>query len=134
MSTNSNRVVAITGVSGGIGRATAQVFRESGWTVVGIDRRNGTATPPVDQFIKADISETDAPHQIFESILSKQGRLDALVNNAACQVCKPLMETTPEDWDQVIDYWRAVRIDSCFQPAKSAAGIHQSHPKSEGSP
>jgi NAD(P)-dependent dehydrogenase (short-subunit alcohol dehydrogenase family) len=96
------RVVAITGVAGGIGRATAGVFRDDGWTVVGIDRRNGSLTPSVDQFIKADISETDAPHQIFESILSKQGRLDALVNNAACQVCKPLLDTTPEEWDAVM--------------------------------
>ena len=96
------RVVAITGVAGGIGRATAGVFRDDGWIVVGIDRRNGSHTPPVDQFIKADISETDAPHQIFESIMSKQGRLDALVNNAACQVCKPLLDTTPEEWDAVM--------------------------------
>jgi len=96
------RVVAITGVAGGIGRATAGVFHDDGWTVVGIDRRNGSQTPPVDQFIKADISETDAPHQIFVSILSKQGRLDALVNNAACQVCKPLIDTTPEEWDAVM--------------------------------
>ena len=110
------RVVAITGVSGGIGRATAHVFRESGWIVVGIDRRNGASSPPVDQFIKADISETDAPHQIFESILSKQGRLDALVNNAACQVCKPLMDTTPEDWDQVF----ACNVRSVYLSVKQA--------------
>src|SRR5438046_2191896 len=110
------RVVAITGVSGGIGRATAQVFHENGWTVVGIDRRNGDLTPPVDQFIKADIAETDAPHQIFESILSKQGRLDALVNNAACQVIKPLVETSPEEWDQIF----ACNVRSVFLSVKQA--------------
>ena len=78
------RVVAITGIAGGIGRATAQVFRENDWIVVGIDRRNGSTAPPVDQFIKADISETDAPHQIFEAILSKQGRFDAPEPRALC--------------------------------------------------
>src|SRR6185436_14037230 len=38
---------------------------------------------------------------VFETIAAKEGRLDALVNNAACQVCKPLLETSAEEWDQV---------------------------------
>ena len=95
------RVVAITGVAGGIGRGTARVFYEAGWVVVGIDRKNADDMHDVHRFIHADISDADAPHQIFETIGSKEGRLDALVNNAACQVCKPILETSPEEWDQV---------------------------------
>ena len=30
------------------------------------------------------------------------GRLDALVNNAAVQLCKPLVGTTAEEWDEVM--------------------------------
>jgi glucose 1-dehydrogenase len=99
----AKRVVAITGAAGGIGSATARVFRESGWCVVGVDRRemNGHSAD-VDHFIRADIADTDAPHAIFESIFSKHGRLDALVNNAACQICKPLLETTAEDFDTIM--------------------------------
>src|SRR5439155_25797177 len=95
------RVVVITGVAGGIGRGTARVFYEAGWVVVGIDRKNADDMHDVHRFIHADISDADAPHQIFETIAGKEGRLDALVNNAACQVCKPILETTPEEWDQV---------------------------------
>ena len=29
-------------------------------------------------------------------------RVDGLVNNAAIQVCKPLVETTPQEWDGVM--------------------------------
>jgi len=110
------RVVAITGVAGGIGRATARVFYEAGWVVVGVDRKNGQEHPDVHRFIHADISENEAPHHIFETIASKEGRLDALVNNAACQVCKPLMETTPEEWDQVF----ACNARSVFLSVKQA--------------
>ena len=88
------RVVAITGVAGGIGRATAKVFYEAGWLIVGIDRRQPEDVDEVHRFVQADISETEAPHHVFESIIAKEGRLDALVNNAALQICKPIVETT----------------------------------------
>ena len=32
------RVVIITGAAGGIGRATVELFDESGWNVIGVDR------------------------------------------------------------------------------------------------
>jgi NAD(P)-dependent dehydrogenase (short-subunit alcohol dehydrogenase family) len=110
------RVVAITGVAGGIGRGTARVFYEAGWVVVGIDRKKSADLPDVHRFIQADISDTDAPHHIFETIAAKEGRLDALVNNAACQVCKPILETTPEEWDQVF----ACNARSVFLSVKQA--------------
>jgi len=97
-----DRVVAITGVAGGIGRATAGVFKHAGWKVVGIDRRDDKV-PEADLFIHADIADTESPHHVFETIASKMGRLDALVNNAACQVCKPIIDTTPEEFDDVMD-------------------------------
>jgi NAD(P)-dependent dehydrogenase (short-subunit alcohol dehydrogenase family) len=95
------RVVAITGVAGGIGRATAKVFYEAGWLIVGIDRREPDDLDEIHRFVRADISETDAPHHVFESIIAKEGRLDALVNNAALQICKSIVETSAEDWDAV---------------------------------
>ena len=54
------RVVAITGVAGGIGRGTARVFYEAGWVVVGIDRKKADDVHDVHRFIHADISDTDA--------------------------------------------------------------------------
>jgi NAD(P)-dependent dehydrogenase (short-subunit alcohol dehydrogenase family) len=115
---SSKRVVAITGVAGGIGTASAKVFAEEGWVVVGIDRREITRgeLPQVHQFIQADISQTDAPHAIFESIFAKHGRLDALVNNAACQLCKPLVETTHDEWDSIM----SCNVRSVFLSAKQA--------------
>jgi NAD(P)-dependent dehydrogenase (short-subunit alcohol dehydrogenase family) len=114
----NGRVVAITGVAGGIGAATAKVFADQGWVVVGVDRRDvdNRELPQVHQFIQADISQTDAPHAIFESIYAKHGRLDALVNNAGCQVCKPLLETTVDEWDAIM----ACNVRSVFLSAKQA--------------
>lgn len=94
-------VVCITGVAGGIGSATAAAFAQSGWQVVGVDRRD-TTVEGVHRFICADISNPDDSQRIFEVITTEYGKLDSLVNNAAVQVSKPLIETTPDEWDLVM--------------------------------
>lgn len=96
-------IVCITGVAGGIGSATAQVFAENGWYVVGVDRRNVENLPGVHRFICADIANNEDSSRIFKTIYSENTRLDALVNNAAVQICKPLVETTPDEWDEVMN-------------------------------
>jgi len=111
------RVAAITGVCGGIGRATAQVFNRAGWFVVGIDRSDkDVPAEDVHQFIHADISKVNAPHSIFEYIAVKQGRLDTLVNNAACQICKTIAETSAEEFDMIM----ACNVRSIFLSVKTA--------------
>lgn len=96
-------VVCITGVAGGIGRAAAQTFAAAGWHVIGVDR-HPPDTPPehVDRFVQADMADATASEQLFGTIATQEGRLDSLVNNAAIQVSKSLVDTTPEEWDQVM--------------------------------
>lgn len=96
------RVVLITGVAGGIGRATAGVFAEAGWRVVGVDRGAEAAPAGVGRYIRADIADVASSEAIFAEVTAGEGRLDALVNNAAVQVAKPLVETTPDEWDAVM--------------------------------
>jgi NAD(P)-dependent dehydrogenase (short-subunit alcohol dehydrogenase family) len=95
------RVALITGAAGGIGRATVRVFHEQGWRVVGVDRRP-ERVDETDEFITADISDPEAPQRIFAQVQERCGRLDALVNNAGVQVCKPLVETSAAEWDLVM--------------------------------
>ena len=98
----AQRVTLITGVCGGIGRATAKVFADAGWYVIGVDRRAEDVPSEVQQFIHADISETNAPQSVIDQVTSERGQLDALVNNAACQICKPISETTAAEFDQIM--------------------------------
>lgn len=95
--------VCITGVAGGIGSATARVFSTAGWYVYGVDRRDTPDLPGVDCFICADIANEGDSQRIFETITRGHGKLDALINNAAVQVAKPLVQTTPEEWDMVMN-------------------------------
>jgi NAD(P)-dependent dehydrogenase (short-subunit alcohol dehydrogenase family) len=111
------RTAVITGVAGGIGSATAEVFSAAGWRVVGIDRRKpGRTLCGVETFIEADISEPDALGRMYEQIGKAAGDIAALINNAAIQVCKPIIETSVEEWDAVM----ASNIRSVFLGVKAA--------------
>lgn len=101
--TTDKKTVLITGAGGGIGRAAVALFAEKGWRVIGVDRAPfGEGFPADGSFIQADISEADSLEEIFNQTKASTTSLNALVNNAAIQVAKPLVETSVEEWDSVM--------------------------------
>ncbi|OGO28928.1 MAG: short-chain dehydrogenase [Chloroflexi bacterium RBG_16_54_18] len=113
----STRYMMITGASGGIGRATVSLFVQNGWSVIGVDRSPFGGTFPGDGlFIQSDISIGENMEYIFEQVNNFTSCLDALVNNAAFQVEKPILQTTVEEWDAVM----ASNLRSVFLAIKLA--------------
>ena len=114
---NRMRVMLITGAAGGIGRATVKFFNEKMWKVIGIDRQEfGDGFPDNGVFIKANIADPAEIEMIFEKAHKFSAVLDVVVNNAAVQISKPLIETSVEEWDEVI----ASNLRSVFLGAKLA--------------
>jgi NAD(P)-dependent dehydrogenase (short-subunit alcohol dehydrogenase family) len=100
---SETKTVLITGAGGGIGRACVSHFASQGWRVIGVDRFDfGEGFPEDGRFILADISHPDAAEKIFQQARDFHPTLDVLINNAAVQVAKPLVETTVEEWDAVM--------------------------------
>lgn len=117
MGTEQDRVTLITGAAGGIGRASVKLFTENGWRVIGVDRVEfGEEYPYNGRFIRADISSPEAVQGIFNQTKEFSPVLNALINNAAYQVAKPLIETTVEEWDEVM----ASNLRSVFLTARLA--------------
>jgi NAD(P)-dependent dehydrogenase (short-subunit alcohol dehydrogenase family) len=111
------RTVLITGAAGGIGRATVKRFAEAGWHVIGVDRNEyGEPFAENGLFIKSDISVGENLTYIFDHAHAYTGYLNALVNNAALQIAKPLVETSVEEWDMVM----ASNLRSVFLSTKLA--------------
>lgn len=97
------RVVLVTGAAGGIGRATVALFSQKGWSVIGVDRADfGEGFPDDGKFIQSDISEPGELETIYAQARQYSPHLNALVNNAAVQVAKPLLQTSVEEWDMVL--------------------------------
>lgn len=111
------RKVLITGAAGGIGRATVQLFAQNGWRVIGVDRAPfNDAFPENGLFIQADISHVEEIDTIFHQAEAYTSSLNALVNNAALQVSKPILQTTSDEWDAVM----ASNLRSVFLSVKLA--------------
>ncbi len=117
MNTERQRVVLITGAGGGIGHAALTVFASCGWRVIGVDRKElSEPIPGNGVFVRADISRADNLETVYEQAKNFSPVLDAVVNNAAIQISKPIIETSADEWDEVM----ANNLRSVFLGAKLA--------------
>ncbi len=91
-----NKTILITGACGGIGEGISKKFKLKGWYVIGIDIFDKNSNKYLDQYIKCDLSD---PQQIDNINID---RLDVLVNNAAIQINKKLIDTEIEDWNKTL--------------------------------
>lgn len=112
----STRKVLITGVCGGIGAASARAFSRAGWGVIGIDQSEPTEDVEIDRFELVDISQSEQIADLFKKLNGEFDGLHALVNNAATQINKPIVETTDADWDHIIN----TNVRSAFQCIREA--------------
>ncbi|TXH37954.1 MAG: SDR family oxidoreductase [Rhodospirillaceae bacterium] len=109
------RVAVISGASSGIGRAIARRYAAEGATVTIADTAEGpleggmsTAEVVAREggqawFVKTDISDEDSVNHLVDAVITRHGRLDVLVNNAAIYTSTNLTETSLEQWRRVID-------------------------------
>ena len=102
----------VTGSTGGIGRATAQMLAEEGANVVTSGR--GEA-PGVGEklHVKADLADPEAPAELIGKA-SELGAVDCLVNNVGSAYQVDFDQVTDEQWDEmwqlnVMSYIRAIR-------------------------
>ncbi|HEY4171942.1 MAG TPA: SDR family oxidoreductase, partial [Rhodopila sp.] len=105
-----NQVAVVTGGARGIGLAIGQWFLAHGYNValLDIDRATLAATQatlaPSDRTLTlpCDVSSPAEVEAAAAEVMTKWGRVDALVNNAGVAVFKPALETSFEEWRHVL--------------------------------
>lgn len=101
----TNKVVLITGATGGIGGAIAQQMKAAGTTVVVTGRNMDKLSTFDDSFVKivADLSADDAAEKLINDTIEKFGRIDVLINNAGITNDTLLMRMSDEQFDNVVN-------------------------------
>lgn len=117
-----DKVVLITGASGGIGKAIAKKFAASGAKlalndITPAEETLKTITQELGgKYFLADVSELEEVEKMVGGIQKEFGRLDVLVNNAGITQDRTLAKMTKEEWQKVID----IDLTGVFNCAKTA--------------
>lgn len=112
MSYWQGKVAIVTGASQGLGLALAGRFAKAGARVVLVARGaerleaaaqllrdvGGDATP-----VTADVTVPERAQSLADEVRSRFGRIDVLINNAGSSARKAILETTPDDFRQLME-------------------------------
>lgn len=108
-----NKIAFITGGSRGIGKAISERFAKEGYTLIFNYKENTLKAEELKTelenkynaevfTIKADLSDEKAIVDMVETIISKYGKIDVLVNNAGIVIDKEFNDRTVEDWTETL--------------------------------
>ncbi|MEU8591116.1 SDR family oxidoreductase [Streptomyces sp. NPDC048664] len=114
------QLVLVTGAGSGIGRATALAFAEAGARVVVVDRDAQAAAQVADLARRSgaarawaetvDVGDEQAMEKLAERVAAEYGVVDVLVNNAGIGLAGSFLDTSTEDWREVlgVNLWGVV--------------------------
>lgn len=108
----SGKVAIVTGTSRGLGQYMGRALARAGADLV-ITSRKAETLAPFRQEIEAmgrcalplelDVRDFESIQRMVEAAHAHYGKIDILVNNAGCNVRKPAVEVTWDDWSLVVD-------------------------------
>ena len=120
-----NKCAIITGSSRGIGKEIAINLAKNGCNIYLISRSIDDLEVVKNEIssnynvkvnaISLDISNFEDVNKTFESIISKEGSIDILINNAGITRDNLIMRMSSEDWKKVID----INLNGYFNCSKS---------------
>jgi NAD(P)-dependent dehydrogenase (short-subunit alcohol dehydrogenase family) len=108
----TGRVAIVTGTSRGLGQVFATALARAGADLV-LTSRKRDSLAKFEQQIKSlgrssisldlDVRDHDSIERMVAAADQAFGHLDILVNNAGCNIRKPALAVTWDDWNQILD-------------------------------
>ncbi len=117
-----NKTAIVTGGTSGIGKAAALALKNDGWTVYELSRRL-TGTEGINH-ITADITDESGVAAAVEQVVSAEGHIDLVVNNAGFGISGAVEFTDTEDAKRLFDtdFFGMVRINRLIIPIMRKQG------------
>lgn len=97
--TLKDKVVLITGASGGIGGMAAKLMTSSGARVYGTDITGSSGN----NFFLGDITDHSFIVNLVDEIKKREGKIDVLVNNAGIYLRTSVKNITKDEWERLMD-------------------------------
>ena len=108
----TGRTAVVTGASRGLGQYFGRALARAGADLVLTSRRVADLLPFQAEIeamgrsavcLELDVRDQASIRAMAEQVLSRTNRVDILVNNAGCNVRKPAVDVTWDDWNLVLD-------------------------------
>jgi NAD(P)-dependent dehydrogenase (short-subunit alcohol dehydrogenase family) len=108
----TGKVAIVTGTSRGLGQYFGRALARAGADLVITSRRLDTLSDFKQEVeglgrralpLALDVRDYDSIQRMAEAAHEHYGKIDILVNNAGCNVRKPALDITWEDWNLVLD-------------------------------
>lgn len=108
----SGQVALVTGTSRGLGQYFARALARAGADIAMTSRDRSALSAFADEIqalgrrtfsTELDVREHDSIQQAVAEIEAHFGKIDILVNNAGCNIRKPALDVTWEDWNTILD-------------------------------
>ncbi|HEX4121370.1 MAG TPA: glucose 1-dehydrogenase [Verrucomicrobiae bacterium] len=108
----AGKVAIVTGTSRGLGQYLGRALAKAGADLV-ITSRNPATLKPFQQEIEKlgrkalplalDVRDYESIQTMVKQAADHYGKIDILVNNAGCNIRKPALEVSWEDWNAILD-------------------------------
>ncbi len=108
----SGRVAIVTGTSRGLGQAFARALAGAGADLVVTSRKRESLSKFESEIaalgrrvlsLELDVRSQESIERMASAAEGAFGHLDILVNNAGCNVRKPALDVTWDDWNLILD-------------------------------
>ena len=108
----TGKVALVTGASRGLGQTFARALGRAGADLVITSRDAASLVPFLAELaalrrrtlpLALDVRSLQSIEAMVAAAIAHFGKIDILVNNAGCNVRKPALEVTWDDWNLVLD-------------------------------
>jgi gluconate 5-dehydrogenase len=108
----SGKVALVTGTSRGLGQYFARALAKAGADLAITSRTQATLAPFQSELealgrkvlpLPLDVRDYASIQSAVGAVIAQFGKIDILVNNAGCNVRKPALDVTWDDWNLILD-------------------------------
>jgi NAD(P)-dependent dehydrogenase (short-subunit alcohol dehydrogenase family) len=108
----SGQVAIVTGTSRGLGQQMARALARAGADLVLTSRHRDSLAPFEEEIhamgrraisLELDVRKLESIQNMAKSAEQAFGQIDILVNNAGCNVRKPALDVTWDDWNLILE-------------------------------